>query len=485
VNNKLKFSSKKDLQSLIDKLNKIDKNQRNIFYNTLYKKNFVSKRVVIEPRFLPDNYPTVNQAFSKNNNEEESQLIADPIFASLINSQNEIIVADSLYKITEKGLFFSDVRDSIELRNFVLNFPQTVDEGVHEYNKIKTFRPIINNNLVEDETNQEDPYPPYDSSDSDLGSGSTNNGNGNNWSYNENIRNILSNLPTCEGESSITQEIFGEYFKCINYYDNRHRTKLEYWNQKWYIYSSVGIQIKKQTRRLQVWWASEAKELYLGINKIYLKYSYPEPNIDYHNNNDNYKKPAIYMYRGNIKLYKTNNGFGDNYYANCNITVSQPSLPFFDFGTGEEILNIYIPNVPMIDELNFDLNTNDLTSQANIKKLYQMGIDFLNSMDSTDNKFVITHQKSNNEIEVLYFDKLYHKMNDNNLKVRFYKHIAFKVGFTININNNGTTSYSNFTLSPVNYSFANYKTISFDFYGMAKNGNNIWKGNRMIRTINN
>ncbi len=187
--------------------------------------------------------------------------------------------------------------------------------------------------------------------------------------------------------------------------------------------------------------------------------------------------------QGDIKL-KYEDGFGGYYYSDCNITYDDDiKIPFFDFGD-EDILNIYIPDIPLMDDINIDFTTSDITSQSNIRKLYQLGIDFLNSMDSTKHKFVVTHQKNNGEIEVLYFDKLYHKSDDNNLKVRFYDHLAFVVGITINIDNQtGHTTYSNLYFGPGDATFRNYTTLKLDFYGMTRKGGS-WKGNRMTRNFN-
>ena len=137
-----------------------------------------------------------------------------------------------------------------------------------------------------------------------------------------------------------------------------------------------------------------------------------------------------------------------------------------------------------MDDINIDFTTGDITSQSNIRKLYQLGIDFLNSIDSSKHKFVVTHQKNNNEIEVLYFDRLYSRSNNNYLKVRFYDHFALVVGVTLNLNNQtGHTTFTNWYVGPGDALFRNYNTLKIDFYGMAKKGNT-WKGNRMIRNFN-
>ncbi|MGY0408376.1 MAG: hypothetical protein ACWIPJ_08495, partial [Polaribacter sp.] len=96
---------------------------------------------------------------------------------------------------------------------------------------------------------------------------------------------------------------------------------------------------------------------------------------------------------------KTNN----NIYNPLSIkVVSDTSLPFFNFEQGD-ILNIYIPHVPFIGDFNLDITTKDIVSQSNIKKLYKEGINFLKKkFPSGKKEFVVTYQKNDNEIEVLY-----------------------------------------------------------------------------------
>jgi hypothetical protein len=55
--------------------------------------------------------------------------------------------------------------------------------------------------------------------------------------------------------------------------------------------------------------------------------------------------------------------------------VPEAKIPFFDFGNNS-ILNIYIPNAPILGNTNINLTTQDITTQSNIKALYKLGIDF-------------------------------------------------------------------------------------------------------------
>lgn len=58
------------------------------------------------------------------------------------------------------------------------------------------------------------------------------------------------------------------------------------------------------------------------------------------------------------------------------IQMRSTNLPFFRIDK-KELLNIYIPNVPIIKEYKLNFTTDPIFSQSNIKSIYSMGINFL------------------------------------------------------------------------------------------------------------
>ncbi len=116
VNNKIAVKTKQDLSKLVNKINNMKKEEVKSFYENLQRKNFTSYKPIIEPEYNSDDYSVYTRSSS------DDELIADPIFGSLVNDEKEIIVNDSLYKINENGVFFSKVSDSTLLRDFVFNY---------------------------------------------------------------------------------------------------------------------------------------------------------------------------------------------------------------------------------------------------------------------------------------------------------------------------------------------------------------------------
>ncbi|MDB9821237.1 hypothetical protein OAC17_00680 [Flavobacteriaceae bacterium] len=191
--------------------------------------------------------------------------------------------------------------------------------------------------------------------------------------------------------------------------------------------------------------------------------------------NNTYKAP-LFLYNSKFHVKESPYGF---HYVETSINVTKNSLPFFDFENAD-ILNIYIPNLPIVGNFNFNLTTQDIVSDTNVKALYKMGLDFLKSklgpLDENP-EFAVTYQKNNNEIEVLYFGERYSRNNENKIKRKLYSDVNFIISSAWNDTNNKW----NFNVSPASSSFRNYTHYEIDFYGLARRGST-WKGKRMIRT---
>lgn len=81
-----------------------------------------------------------------------------------------------------------------------------------------------------------------------------------------------------EGSKTIAGDIIagvvGYSVNCENNFSKRKRVKSVFWAQNWFFYSSVGIKVKMQKRRLGIWWAQDAQNLELGWDKIKYKVNY-------------------------------------------------------------------------------------------------------------------------------------------------------------------------------------------------------------------
>ncbi|MDO5638160.1 MAG: hypothetical protein Q4G18_13070 [Myroides sp.] len=403
--------------------------------------------------------------------DKSTALVADPVFASFVNEDNEIVVKDSLYKFTEKGVFSSMLKDSLKLYSYlesikneilseeqIMNLRETsfgrmqVSDGVTRF--IAPISEIEKNSLQEktSETAKTDPVK---------------------------LQEVINGLPQTRGKNNwILQRIGGPSIVSEEYFDKRHRVKLEFWNQNFGVYKSVGISVRNQTRRLRVWWASKADEVALGVNYIHLKYRMPtapmpKSYIDFNSKSRN----LAYIYNGKIYNENIDNRTPMRIVANYVPIVEKVELPFFKF-SNEDILNIYIPKIPIVGgRIDYTLQTSHILSQSNIKKLYTSGFKFLKDLAPNKTDFVVVKENQfENDFEVAYFSERYQATGTNKIKKHFHKDFSLMVGLTFkSVGGSSFDPNINIDIPDI----GSYKALSVDFYGMARRGNT-WKGARLV-----
>ncbi len=506
------FNSKESLGKQIQKFEEEDISVIENKFETFYKNGFRSHTPVVnsENETLLTTFAKERaylRSLSQNNykstekEDDEDGFISDPFFAAVVNQNNEIIVGDTLYKYTEeKGLYFSHIKDSTFLFNYFNNeivnksinykIASAVDAPCAERDQYGGITQVGENVLRY--------VAPIDEEGCDTGGGSSGGSSIPVVTAEENINTIINGLPECIGKAgSEFRDLFGKSFYCRSYWTDTRRIHTEFWSKNWLVYTSTGIMVKSQRKFLGVWNRSKVDELYLGINKILLKYTYQEPEIQYDPTSIygfvDHRVP-LYMYSG--KFYtKTDPAYGS--FRNILVNITKNKLPFFEFDN-IDVLNIYIPSILFLGDYNINSTTgNSIYTQSNIKKLYKMGADFLKSKIGGIKDFVITYQKTPTEIEVLYFGEQHHKKDANLIKRYFYKDNGFlfkinsasnpKPGNYIDSRGNPYTVpkfNTKFGFEPVDTYFRDYTYYDLDFYAMGKR-NGTWKGNRMVRNDNN
>lgn len=516
INGRFYFSSKESLKKAVSDLESMNENRLEQKFKNLYLKGFRSHSPIVNSNdeslisLLANDYePTRNFAKSSTGiagaDEEEEEdsddfAISDPILASLINANNEIIVRDSIYKITpELGVLSARLKDTTYIYNYISrNSIATSKPGRTSKNAatvvpaappIDPSQPYLSPAKPPCElraalggrmdveghvTRYIAPYNPVECNVSNSSNTSTKTYVPQ-LSEDQILQNRIDALPNCEAKrTSWFQSLFGTNLSCISYFDDKHRIKNEFWNQKWGFYSSVGIQTRVQVKKFWVWWASDADELYLGVNRIFMKYNYPAPTINYLNTFYSDPEVPVYMYQGefNVRDY---NGI----IRNAPFVTANSGLPFFNFGG--DVLNIYIRKIPFLDKYN-------IQSESNIKELYKLGINYLKQKvnNNGSQEFVVSYQKTPTEIEVLYFGERYKKTNSNSIKRTFYQDTEFVVSVAYNTtpyDPNSSTPYGDWTYTVEKPDVSNarkYTYFEFDIYGMGRKGDT-WSGTKTIK----
>lgn len=493
INGRFYFSSKENLKTAIEQLKKEKNSDLEVKFEKLYSEGFRSHTPIVNPNNdeliskLSKEINSKNTPFCDNckgtsvSEEEEDNSIGDPYFAAVVNQNDEIIVGDSIYKITKDlGVLFIQISDTTHLYEYL----NTIKTGKTEKKaSIQNIEPCALRAQKGGITLLDSKISRYIApEDNDCGGNSGGGGGGGvsppapQISPDILLQNQINKLVECQpSKTSLFQNIFGTNIACINYFDSKHRIKTEFWNQSWLVYKSVGVQVRTQVKKVWIWWASEADEIYLGVNRIYMRFNFPEPKITYFNPSYSNPEVPVYMYKGEFNVQQYTPGI----LTNAPFIIADSGLPFFNFGG--DILNIYIRKLPYLDNY-------DIKSERNIKAVYQLGINFLRNKINFDDphEFVVSYQKSPTEIEVIYFGERYQSFNNNQIKRTFYKDTEFVVSATYNTtpyNPNSSTPYGNwkFKVDKPSQSMArNYTYFELDVYGLARKGST-WSGSRMIK----
>ena len=148
-------------------------------------------------------------------------MISDPLLASFIDENNEIVVKDTLYKFTTRGVFSSHLKDSLKLKNYLkdrqpqlsaeellklretASGKQQVADGVYRF--IAPISELERNNIKEEQKRITNLTPANE------------------------LQPIIDGLPiTRGGRNWFLHRIFGESRVATEHFDRRHRVKIEF-----------------------------------------------------------------------------------------------------------------------------------------------------------------------------------------------------------------------------------------------------------------
>ncbi|WP_300976668.1 hypothetical protein [Flavobacterium sp.] len=230
---------------------------------------------------------------SKSTNVEEidldDELISDPAFAALLNEDREIIVGDSLYKYTEKGLYFCLSKDKHKLDDYLSKISTTLSTNkIAGTSKVDPCAVMLKSAVapasqVTEVARGISKFMPSESTPCDIGPmifptpyvpkpvsvEST-------------PKFIKSNLPITRIEKQgFFEKIFGTTEVDTEDYGDGKRIKVKFWNQNFFIFSSLGCSARFQKREkilgISYWEKSYARQIELGINDISYIYNYNVP----------------------------------------------------------------------------------------------------------------------------------------------------------------------------------------------------------------
>ena len=208
------------------------------------------------------------------------ELVPDPYFASVLNSDMEVMVEDDIYKVTPYGTFVVDQQHYNQLQEMLDNtlYDGTIDPNESFYSNqigdrlyqvapgIKLvdsyevtaaeandvlniqYYPVVNNPVYQ--------YTPSPDA----------------WIYN-NLPTIQYGGKTWAGK--VLQSIIGREEVYTENFEAKRRVKVNFYNIYWGVYSAIGVSVQLQKKNWIGWSSTEAPELRMGWDAI--EYSIGQP----------------------------------------------------------------------------------------------------------------------------------------------------------------------------------------------------------------
>lgn len=268
--NTLYFASAKDLQSYAYRISSLDDEK---LLETKSSNTFIS--------LWDSNREKVLSKLSENELKEitseglvydpEDEIIADPVFCRILNPNREVKVGQRTYRFVKTGAIIYDNLADIKVINNIdpeqfCNMPERASANIGkgiifvrlEYNndKVSTRLPVsvpgisfdgllLNSGVFIPESKLQFTY--YEENGGDA---------------NQFQKTISS--------------IFGKSVVSTNYFDSSHRMKLRTFAQDFLVYTTVGMTVRMQQKKMGIWWRKKAQEFRYGWTGIECLYKYKQ-----------------------------------------------------------------------------------------------------------------------------------------------------------------------------------------------------------------
>lgn len=415
------------------------------------------------------------------NNEDEidfdDDLISDPALAALLNEDREIYVADSLYKYTETGLYFCHMKDKEKLYDYLQN--TTALEKLQTARKTSSFNSVTSklstkfaNEFIEVSDGIMHFIPnPID----DLGGGGMyvsfpNIPNLNPSFILQNPRLIKQDLPICRAvKDGWFQKIFGEKVVDTELYGDGKRIKVKFWNQNYFLFSSIGCSARFQKRvkflGISGWQKSYAEQIELGVNSVEFDYNFNVPMFDL----ARYNYESFFIEYNGMRYARSGKQLS-------RFPVDKPSFPY-RAESAQKVLTIFIfDNNYQINYKWSELNNSAVDSAVKllVNELPDNSADkheLNKSIQDGDLKYDIVKAVPFSNKVSLTTTGVKWTNNDDNAITRYFD---FNFSFTWTNEYNGVGNYLKGLKGGTTYS-----KVGVDIYGAALH-NGKWKGRRII-----
>jgi hypothetical protein len=451
--------------------------------------NFLErKKVRLQKRNLEFGFKTKTSK-SEEEIEFDDELISDPAFAALLNEERVIYVGDSIYKYTEMGLYFCLIKDEQKLDNY-LNKLSLTTKKTQITNRpspcletLKSTRKVISE--VTEVSDGIMLFIPIDDCGGSVPNYPTPPIPRPTFPTPPTPRLIKQTLEICTiQKQGFFEQIFGERESDEDYYDDNRRVKTSFWNQNYYLFSSIGCSVRFQKRvkilGISGWQKSYATKIELGVNGIQYDFSYDVPLYNGYISSGLPTLPAI------LYVYKGTNYDQEGRIIPEVIPTQNINFPFSKERSGQNAIEIHL-FTDRFYQVDYELSVDGANDK--VYELLYAGVKSLASKLSYNDPNKEEIQKGLDN-EDLIFDIA--KIVPSNDKVTF---MSIGEKWTSNDDNAITHYFDHNYLagwsSDADYSkvgawiksFANgksYSNVKTDLYGAALH-NGVWKGKRLTK----
>lgn len=420
--------------------------------------------------------------------EFDDDLISDDDFASVLNSQREVIVGDSLYKYTYDGLYAVKTVDKPLLDNYIAD--NDIEFLVQENENIIRGESLVTPKIKRKVTTETDLQKVSNCHDNmsiepaqneltqyfdDLscgggstGGGSTGGGSTNTPDHTASLIAYVKDLDECNTINGFLNSgfgLFGVSKKCYSKFSSKYRTKTKYYKENYLIYNAIGVKVKHQKKGWTgLWRAKSTDEVALMISQASFKYTINIPGFP-----NMYAPPKLYFFEN--KIFNSQGQLQS--YSNSIYKPPFPEIPY----VSEVIITEFINHQTGADLSVEDLREHFYTGAWSIAK------QIVNSSKGRDPKNVTHILYSPTKVYLTFIDLNQRKLNTKKITNVF--DYNFGIGFKFNVNVDAAGNYSTDLISGFDLGtlsipkLYDYDEVKMDFVGVTRRGST-WKGSKLV-----
>jgi hypothetical protein len=340
LNGRLYFPNKSTFQSFYSNLKEKEEYEiADILESKFYSKDFYSLKPIVNDK---TEQSQVQRHLSKiknnktglkykttvpdeeliDNFDDLEDIFGEDVFASFLNQEAELQVADEIYKYTDTGLFIAKEEDIENLNSYL-------DEEQISKNLLEPTAEPIRESYIQEynptggtvEVNDFEYFLPEKEAISEINNNVVSTINNSTSNNSDEIEEILKNIDICSGTKPFIANLFGKTKVCIDKYESKRRVKVKYYNVDLKLAYSIGVKVKHQYKGWTgIWRKQDTDEMTLGINSITWTFDHtkliPKNSRSY--------PTRFYTYDG--ELYETVEGYYDAVYIGRDKPM--PPLPF-------------------------------------------------------------------------------------------------------------------------------------------------------------